>query len=251
MLSVLRNTKEDLYKKLVFKFSHLSRMAISANFINGSGIEIGGLNYALPVKPGVQVKYLDRITAEDHLGILASEFKRKDLVTVDIIDDGETLGTVPDNSQDFIIANHFIEHCRNPILAISNAVRTLKPAGVFFMAVPDKRYTFDAKRDITTQEHLLRDYREGPDWSEEDHYFDFVSKTDKSDGCKSDEDIRRVIQELKDNNFSIHYHVWDHNAMLMLLTMLSNELSFPFEIDFALAAQNGGNESIFILRKNP
>jgi len=249
MLSVLRNYKEGLHSKLVFKFSHLSRKGISANFIHGSGIEIGGLNFALPVKPGVKVKYLDRMSADAHLNVLASEFKRKDLVTVDIIDDGETLATVADNSQDFIIANHFIEHCRNPILAISNAIRTLRPGGVFFMAVPDKRYTFDVKRDITTCEHLLRDFKEGPDWSEEDHYFDFVSNTDRSDGCKSEEDIRKVIRELKDINFSIHYHVWDHNAMLGLLMVLSNDLHFPFEIDLALAAQNGGNESIFVLRK--
>ncbi|HEY6899678.1 MAG TPA: methyltransferase domain-containing protein [Puia sp.] len=248
MLAVIKNYKEDLYSKLVYKFSRLTRMGISANFIKGAGIEIGGLNYPLPVRPGVSVKYLDRISAEDHLNVL-DEFERKDIVTVDIIDDGETLATVPDNSQDFIIANHFIEHTRNPILAIQNAIRTLKPGGVFFMAVPDKRYTFDVHRQVTTVEHLLRDYNEGPDWSEEDHYFDFVSKTDKSDGCKNDDDIRRVIRELKESNFSIHYHVWDHHAMLGLLMTLSDQHGFPFEIDFALAPQDGGNEAIYIMRK--
>jgi hypothetical protein len=224
-------------------------MGISANFIKGSGIEVGGLNYPLPVRSGVTVKYVDRISAEDHLDVL-KEFGRKDLVTVDIIDDAETLATVPDNSQDFWIGNHFIEHTRNPILTIKNAIRVLRPGGVVFMAVPDKRYTFDIHRDITTVEHLLRDYEEGPDWSEEAHYFDFVSKTDKSDGCNTEEDIHRVIRELKAANFSIHYHVWDHHAMLNLLMVLSGRMQFPFEISFALAPQDGDNESIYILRKN-
>lgn len=248
---MIKNYKEKLYSELVFKFSQVSRMGLSANFIKGSGIEVGGLNFPLPVRKGVTVKYVDRISAEDHLPILKEEFGRKDLVTVDIIDDAETLATVPDNSQDFWIGNHFIEHTRNPVLAIKNAVRVLKPGGVVFMAVPDKRYTFDVKRDITTVEHLLKDYEEGPDWSEEDHYYDFVSKTDKSDGCKNDADIHRVIRELKDANFSIHYHVWDHHAMLNLLMTLAEKLKFPFEISLALAPQNGGNESIYILRKNP
>ena len=248
---MIRNYKEKLYTGMVFKFSRLTRMGLSANFIQGSGIEIGGLNYPLPVRPGVQVKYLDRITADAHLDVIEEEFTRKELVNVDIIDDGETLATVPDNTQDFVIANHFIEHTRNPILAIRNAIRVLKPGGVLFMAMPDKRYTFDVNREVTAREHLLRDYHEGPDWSEEGHYYDFVSKTDKSEGCTSDEDIHRVIQHLKETNFSIHYHVWDHHAMLGLLLMLSTELQFPFEIDLALAPQDGGNESIYILRKKP
>jgi SAM-dependent methyltransferase len=248
MLSVVKNYKEGLYAKLVFKFSRLSRMGISGNFIRGSGIEIGGLNYPLAVRPGVTVKYVDRISADAHMDVL-HEFKRTELVNVDIIDDGETLGTIPDNSQDFVIANHFIEHTRNPILAIRNAVRVLKKGGVFFMAVPDKRKTFDKDRAVTTREHLLKDYEEGPDWSEEEHYFDFVSKTDKSEGCKTIDDIRRVIQGLKENNFSIHYHVWDHHAMLDLLMTLAERLQFPFEIEFALAAQEDSVESVFVLRK--
>ena len=36
----------------------------------------------------------------------------KNTVNVDIIDDGEKLNKIEDNSQDFIIANHFIEHCQ-------------------------------------------------------------------------------------------------------------------------------------------
>lgn len=248
MLSVIKTYKESLHTKLVFRFTQFSRLGISSHFIKGAGIEIGGLNYPLPVKPGVIVKYLDRITAEEHIGVLA-ELKRKDLVRVDIIDDGETLGTIPDASQDFVIANHFIEHTRNPILAIRNAVRVLKKDGIVFMAVPDMRYTFDSGREVTANEHLLRDYQEGPDWSEDQHYHDFVSHTDHSDGCRNEEDIQRVIRGLKEGKFSIHYHVWDHHAMLGLLMMLNDRLHFPFEIEFALAPQAGGNESIFILRK--
>jgi SAM-dependent methyltransferase len=248
MLSVIKSYKEGLYAKLVYKFSRLSRMGISGNFIRGTGIEIGGLNYPLAVRPGVTVKYVDRISADDHMDVL-HEFKRMELVNVDIIDDGETLASIPDNSQDFVIANHFIEHTRNPILAIRNAVRVLKKGGVFFMAMPDKRRTFDVDRAITTQEHLLKDYEEGPDWSEEEHYFDFVSKTDKSEGCKNTEDILNVIRGLKESNFSIHYHVWDHHAMLGLLMMLAAKPQFPFEIEFALTAQEDSVESIFVLRK--
>jgi predicted SAM-dependent methyltransferase len=52
------------------------------------------------------------------------------LVEVDIVDDGENLSSVLDASVDFIIANHMIEHCQNPIFAIENWLRVLKLGGI-------------------------------------------------------------------------------------------------------------------------
>lgn len=243
----MRNLKHEIYRKLVFKFSKLDRLGISSNYIVGSGIEIGGLNFPLNVKQGVNVKYVDRISGEDHLKIL-SEFTKNEIVKVDIIDDGETLATIKDNSQDFVIGNHFIEHTRNPILTIKNALRVLKPGGVIFMAIPDKRYTFDINRDITTLDHLIKDYVEGPDWSEDDHYYDFVKNTEHGEG-KTLEEMNAVIENLKNKNFSIHYHVWDHQSMIEMFCMMINVLKFQFEIQVSLSATKGGNESIFILKK--
>jgi hypothetical protein len=36
------------------------------------------------------------------------------LVEADIVDNGETISSIADNSWDFAIANHMIEHCQNP-----------------------------------------------------------------------------------------------------------------------------------------
>jgi len=243
----MNKIKNKIYNKLVFKFSSLERVGISANFINGSGIEIGGLNYPLMVKPGVVVKYLDRVSVDDHVNIL-TEISKDDVVRVDIIDDGETLATIEDNSQDFVIGNHFIEHTRNPILAIKNALRVLKQGGVIFMAIPDKRYTFDFNREITTFKHLEKDFIDGPDWSEEGHYLDFVKNTEHGEG-KNIEEIKDVVEELKKKNFSIHYHVWDHDSMIEMFHMMKKDLKFQFELQLALSALNGGNESLFILKK--
>lgn len=40
-----------------------------------------------------------------------SELSSLDLVIVDIICDGEKLEKIENDSQDFVIANHFFEHC--------------------------------------------------------------------------------------------------------------------------------------------
>ena len=83
------------------------------------------------------------------------------LVEVEIIDDGERLDKIADASQDFVIANHFLEHCQNPIMALRNMLRVLRVGGILFRAVPDKRYTVDVERPVTTLDHVWRDYAQG------------------------------------------------------------------------------------------
>jgi predicted SAM-dependent methyltransferase len=46
---------------------------------------------------------------------LYPELKSRKFIEPDIIDDGEKLSRIEDASQDFIIANHFLEHCEDPI----------------------------------------------------------------------------------------------------------------------------------------
>lgn len=244
----LRGLKNSLYNKFVFKFSKVDRMGISANYIKGEGIEIGALNYPLLVPAHARVKYVDRISGQEHAAIFP-EMPLKDMVHVDIIDDGETLKKVGDATQDFVIANHFIEHCQNPAMTIENLLRVLKKGGIVFMAIPDKRFTFDLNRDLTTMDHFIRDYKEGPAWSEQDHYEDFVRKTEWSKNAKTDEDIQNVIRHLKSINFSIHFHVWSHPTMIDFFQMLRKDLLFPFEIELSVAPHHNGHESIFILRK--
>src|SRR5687768_3628681 len=107
-MKFINNLKVKVHEQLIFKFSKISRQGIPASYLKGEGIEIGALNHPLKVSRNTTVKYLDRISAEDHLAIF-KDYQLKDMVKVDIIGNGETLDTVRDNSQDFVIANHFIE----------------------------------------------------------------------------------------------------------------------------------------------
>jgi hypothetical protein len=117
------------------------------------------------------------------------------------------------------------------------------------MATPDKRYTFDEKRTTTSVDHFIKDYQQGPQWSEAGHYEDFVRNTEWSDNFITNEDIKKVIQYLKNINFSIHFHVWSYHTMIDFFQMLRTRLNFPFEIELSVAPIYSGNESIFILRK--
>ena len=240
------NLRAKIFIRLMQRFGHINRYTLAAEYLIGTGIEIGAMDYPLPVKNGVKVKYLDRCTKDESAKIFP-DLKSK-LVDVDILDDGETLFKLKNEEYDFVIANHFLEHCQNPIYTIKNILRVVKRGGVIFMAIPDKRYTFDKDREVTTSEHLIKDFENGSSNSEEFHYYDFVSKTSHGKG-KTEEEITVKINELKERNFSIHFHVWDHQAMLDMFIMLKNKYELKFEIQAAVSASSSGNESVFVLKK--
>ena len=238
-----------LHRFVIFKFSRFTRDSISSNYIKfGKGIEIGAMDLPLKVRSDVKVKYYDRIPREEQKKIF-KELDLKKLVKVDLIGDAEKLDNIEADSLDFIIANHFIEHCQNVISTLEIMFSKIKEEGILFLAIPDKRYTFDIDRDITSWKHFKKDYEEGSGQSEYAHYYDFVKHTEHGLG-KTDREINEKINELKARNFSIHFHVFDHESILKLFMNLKEEMNFKFEILLAMSAQKYSNESIFILKKS-
>jgi hypothetical protein len=59
------------------------------------------------------VRYVDYVTREENLRKFP-ELDPRTLVTPDIVDDGFVLANVPAESQQFVAANHVLEHASNP-----------------------------------------------------------------------------------------------------------------------------------------
>lgn len=239
-----------MFRSVLKKFKkaqpkELDRLFLSHQYIKGEGIEIGALHNPLPVKKSqAVVRYVDRMSEKD-LRIQYPELAGLPLVEVHYLADGELLESIKDGSQDFVIANHFIEHCQNPILAIQNMIRVLKVGGVVFMAVPDKRYTFDKPRDVTPLQHIVEDYKNGPEASKEQHFREWVKtfNADKDEAFIADEAIK-----LMKFDYSIHFHVWTKTDMDELFLYLIDELKFNFEVELSYR-KVGDYENIYILRK--
>ena len=206
----------DLYAK---------RREIASQYLKGEGIEVGPLNAPLEVPAGVKVHYIDRMSVAE-LRTHYPELAGVNLIDVDIIDDGETLAGTQDNSWDFVIANHMIEHCQNPIGALENFLRVVKPEGIVYMGVPDKRHTFDRDRPLTSLDHLIRDYKEGPEWSRLPHYEEYVRLVDKFPEAQ----VAERMQYLVDIDYSIHFHVWTPDTFSELIQYFQQKLSVGLEV---------------------
>ena len=221
--------------------NHEKRTSLAKRYLRGHGIEIGALHLPLNVPYCARVKYVDRLSVRE-LRLQYPELKEFPLVKVDIIDDGERLKKIDSESQDFVIANHFLEHCENPIGAIESFLRVLKKNGILYLAIPDKRFTFDIDRPVTKLEHLLKDYTEGLECSHSEHFNEWRSLVDK----KFRNDPKRQIEILINEKYSIHFHVWTYLELLELIVYLKQKLNFGFEVQEFIFT---GSECIFIMKK--
>lgn len=240
-----------LRKMLIFflnhTFSHrylpksLNRERIAKWYLKGDGIEIGALNSPLTIPESAKVRYVDRMSVSELM--THYPLKEKSLVPVDIIDTGERLETITDFTLDFVVANHFLEHCQNPIEAVVNMLRVLKGDGILFMAIPDKEYTFDKDRLPTSLSHLLKDYEEGPACSKREHFREWVTEVEK---VKEAKEVEKRMTLLMASDYSIHFHAWTQSEMMELLVILKKQFHLPFLIELIFKY---GHEVIFILKK--
>jgi SAM-dependent methyltransferase len=218
------------------------REDVALSYLTGAGIEIGALNFPLRVPAWAEVRYVDYLPIETlrehHAHLLAAG---QALVAPDVIDDGERLAAFADDSLDFVIANHVIEHTEDPIGTLVAHLRVLRPGGILYMAVPDKRSTFDQDRSVTPLSHVVRDHADGPQASRDEHYAEWARLVDKVPGPEVD----RHAADLAARRFSIHFHVWTPEAYVAMLVHCQ-QTGMPLELELF---QRNGDEFITILRK--
>jgi SAM-dependent methyltransferase len=238
---LLRKARK-VYFRLTGKDSHSRlRWLLARASLKGTGIEVGALFKPLPVPRGVTVRYVDRMDHEDLLKQYP-ELRGTPLVKIDLISDGETLREIPDESQDFVIANHFLEHCEDPFLTLKNFLRVTRKGGALFIALPDMRYTFDRDREETSYEHLIKDHREGPEGSRAAHFGEWVRFVGKVPESEHAAEVARLM----DMRYSIHFHTFTPSGMLDILMRFRREDQGNFAVE---AFMQNGDEFIFVLRK--
>lgn len=224
---------------------YLGRLGPAERHLRGSGLEIGALQDPLPVRRGVKVRYVD-IADTATLRRMHPPKARRRLVPVDIVDDGERLASVADASQDFVAANHFFEHCEDPIGTLRNLLRVVRPGGVVYLSIPDKRLMFDRDRPSTTFEHVVADHERGPEVSRAQHYDEVVRLAAKVQGEAA---IAERVSELTAQNFRIHFHCWSQTDFLKFLCALQERPGFP-PFDLAEFVANE-REMVVVLRRLP
>lgn len=232
--------KEFLTENLVNSPVDVREWVSKVWLLEGKGIEIGALYNPLPIKENLEVQYVDYVDSK----ILRETYQDKAemIIDVDVIDTAEKLINFHEDSLDFIIANHVIEHTVNPIGTLETFMKKLKKKGRLFLCVPNKRYTFDQRRQTTSFEHLLEDYKDDGENSKYFDYRDYAIGVNNVDEAE----IEAVVERMIANKKNIHFHVWDSSSWFDFLLKTNNFLNNIFEIKHL---QQNGNEVICVLEK--
>jgi len=131
--------------------------ALAHKLLDGlEGIEIGGSahnSFGLKTR---NVDFTKEMTA----------FKQEEIkmcgeaLPVDIAAPGDKV-PLEDSSVDFVISSHVIEHFPDPIKALKEWRRVVRPGGYIFVTAPHKERTFDKERERTTLAELIERHKTG------------------------------------------------------------------------------------------
>ena len=135
-----------------------------------------------------------------------------------ILADGSQLTPVPSASYDFVLSSHNLEHFANPVKALHEWKRVLRPNGALVLILPFYRNTFDHNRSPTPVSDMLDDYARNVGEDDLSHLPEILEKHDLSrdPGAGSFEDFnRRSLDNF--NNRCLHHHVFDQDNSRELL----------------------------------
>jgi SAM-dependent methyltransferase len=241
----LRRRLRDLVLAAGGDDAFVVREDIARRYLAGSGIEIGAFTWPLRVPRGVSVRYVDQLDREGLLRAYGARIAEMGLdpasvPETDVVDDAGRLASFADRSVDFVIASHVLEHIEDPIEALENLLRVIRPGGTLMIVLPDPRHTFDAPRPRTSAEHLFRDHNQGPQASRREHYEEWARFNERL----PDELVPARVAEFEREDARHHFHVWELPDFVELL----RALELPAELALA---QSYNDEFAIVLRRTP
>lgn len=194
-------------------------------YLRGAGTEIGAFN--TPV-PGIQPIYVDKF----------AEFAEEPCL-VDYYGEAIDLPFM-DRSLDYLVASHVLEHCANPIKALIEWFRVLKPGGIAYIVVPDKRFTWDRNRPETPLSHMIEDFEAGTTDCDDTHIDDFIYGVEwleiKPDSQEHEIELQRKEHSghykervAKGEEINIHFHVFTPENFRSLIEEASSIPEIPYD----------------------
>jgi SAM-dependent methyltransferase len=135
-----------------------SALLADLDIANSRGLEIGPLTAAVVSKSEGNVEYIDHLSTEELRKKYANEatIDVADIPIIDhVLEDGQLPRHLIGNNYDYIVASHVFEHLPNPLGWLRDCASILRSGGCLGLVVPDKRFTFDLTRPLTTLAELI------------------------------------------------------------------------------------------------
>ncbi len=156
---------------------------------------------------------------------ILSEYMGKP-TNADYLTDATNLSFAKNNEFDFVCSSNLLEHISNPIKALYEWKRVIKKGGFIYCGVPDKRFTFDHRRQRTALSHLIDDYQKDVSRDDKTHIQDLVDNWDEKLDSWWD-NKQQLLKHINENPLSgIHHHVWMKDNIIELFKYVNLKIIY-------------------------
>jgi len=185
---------------------------------NKRWLEIGGPSIAfkiiLPIYPVISnldsVNFSNKTMWEGLIDEGKSFNYYKNKTGMQFIAEATDLSHIKNNEYDFLLSSNCLEHIANPLKALDEWVRVIKPNGYLLLVLPKKDSNFDHKRQVTLFEHILEDFNNNITEHDQTHLSEILELHDLSRDAAAGSIEQFKLRSL--NNFTnrgLHHHVFD------------------------------------------
>ena len=134
------------------------------------------------------------------------------------ISEATDLAQIAAGTYDFILSSNCLEHVANPIRALFEWKRVLRPGGALILVVPNKANNFDHRRPFTSFEHLVQDYESGVSERDLTHVDEILALHDLSmDPQAGSPEAFRARSLDNFSNRCLHHHVFEPETVAKTL----------------------------------
>jgi SAM-dependent methyltransferase len=140
------------------------------------------------------------------------------------------LHDIASDKYDFLISSNCLEHIANPIKAMLEWVRIIKPNAMILLILPNKDYCFDHNRTVTLYSHLKEDYDKNTGEDDLTHIDEIMAFHDFSMDVQAGTLEYFKARSLKNyENRTLHHHVFDLNVVRQMANFLKVGIIFESE----------------------
>lgn len=208
----------------IFHFIKYRKQRLSKAYVyqeilsNKQGIEIGGPSLAfkiiLPIYPVISsldgVNFSNSTMWEGSIDEGYSFKYYKNKTGKQFISEATDLKKVNNNAYDFLLSSNCLEHVANPLKALDEWIRVIRPNGYLLLVLPKKESNFDHKRPITLFEHMLDDYKNNITEHDLTHLDEILELHDLSRDAPAGNHEQFKARSLDNfSNRGLHHHVFD------------------------------------------
>lgn len=185
----------------------------------GKGLEIGALHK--PFDLDACVIYADHLSTSKLREAYKGDSRADSIQQIQVICSDSRYDFFDDNALDFVISSHVLEHTPNPGVALEEWNRIIRPGGIIYFVIPDKRLTHDKSRGLTDVSDLLQKYRERVTTSSYEEYYDALVNAEGGENT-SVERVKKAFEVQE----SIHVHTFTADSTKEFIQMLAPIIGF-------------------------